>query len=444
MSAFGYREGVLHAEGVPLDRLAVEIGTPAYVYSRAAIVERYRAFKAAFNGVNATICYSVKANSNQAIIATFARLGAGADVVSQGEMFRALAAGVPANRIVFAGVGKTGEEMEAGLKARILQFNVESENELRLLSAVAARRKLRAPVALRINPDVDALTHAKIATGKHENKFGIEIPQARELARLAATLPGIDLQGLAVHIGSQLTTIQPFADAFARMAALARELLAAGHRIRRLDMGGGLGVVYDSETPPDIASYAGAVRDAVDGLPVHVVLEPGRYLVAEAGILLSRVIYMKEGSAKRFAIVDAAMNDLIRPALYDAHQPVRPVAAPRPGANLATIDVVGPVCESGDVIAVDRPLPPLNDGDLIAVGVTGAYGAVMSSTYNTRPFAAEVLVDGARFAIIRPRQDYDALIGLDRLPPWLARPKKKRAARKPRAKHIKKPRRTNS
>jgi diaminopimelate decarboxylase len=441
MTAFDYRRGVLHAEGVSLDRLADEVGTPAYVYSRQALVERYRTFKAAFAGLDATVCYSVKANSNQAVIATFARLGAGADVVSQGEMFRALAAGVPANRIVFAGVGKTGDEMAAGLKAGILQFNVESENELRLLSAVAARRKTRAPVALRINPDVDALTHAKISTGKHENKFGIEIPRARELARLAATLPGIDLQGLAVHIGSQLTTIQPFAEAFARMADLARELLAAGHRIRRFDMGGGLGVVYDNESPPDLAGYARAVRKAVDGLPVHVVLEPGRYLVAEAGILLSRVIYMKEGSAKRFAIVDAAMNDLIRPALYDAYQPVRPVTAPRPGANLATIDVVGPVCESGDVIAVERALPPLNDGDLIAVGVTGAYGAVMSSTYNTRPFAAEVMIDGARFAVVRPRQDYDVLIGQDRLPPWLAR-SKKRAARKPRPKKAKQGRRT--
>jgi len=431
MTAFQYRRGVLHAEDVRLDRLAAAVGTPAYVYSRQALTERYRAFAGAFAGLDATVCYSVKANSNQAVIATFARLGAGADVVSQGELLRALAAGVPPGKIVFAGIGKTAEELEAGLKAGILQFNVESENELRLLDQLARKRKRTAPVALRINPDVDAMTHAKIATGMHENKFGIEIPRARDLARLAATLPGIDLQGLAVHIGSQLTTVAPFATAFARMASLARELIAAGHRIRRFDMGGGLGVVYENESPPDLQSYARAVRDAVDGLNVHIVLEPGRYLVAEAGLLLSRVIYMKEGAEKRFAIVDAAMTEIIRPALYDAHHPVRPVAEPRAGANLATVDVVGPVCESGDIIATGRPLPPLADGDLIAVEVAGAYGAVMSSTYNTRPLAPEILVDGARHFVVRPRQSYKDLIALDHLPPAL-RPRMR--PRAPRAK----------
>jgi diaminopimelate decarboxylase len=434
MSGFHYRRGVLHAEDMRLDKLAEAVGTPAYVYSYQALAARYRAFAAAFAGLDATVCYSVKANSNQAIIATFARLGAGADVVSQGELLRALAAGVPPAKIVFAGVGKTADELAAGLKAGILQFNVESENELRLLAQVATRLKRRAPLALRINPDVDALTHEKIATGKHENKFGIEIPRARELAKLAASLPSLDLQGLAVHIGSQITTVEPFAAAFARMAELARELLAAGHRIRRFDMGGGLGVVYDSETPPDLSSYAAAVRAAVDGLPVHVVLEPGRYLVAEAGILLSRVIYMKEGAEKRFAIIDAAMTDLIRPALYEAHQPVIPVAEPRAGANLATIDVVGPVCESGDVIAVDRALPPLADGDLVAIGMAGAYGAVMSSTYNTRPLAPEILVDGARHTVIRRRQAYKDLIAMDHLPAgWRKarpRPVRRRVLRK--------------
>ena len=419
MNPFQYRSGVLHAEGVRLDRLAAETGTPAYVYSRAALTARYREFAAAFADIDATICYSVKANSNQAVIATFARLGSGADVVSEGELLRALKAGVPPKKIVFAGVGKTAQELDAGLKAGILQFNVESENELRLLNSVAERRRKKAPVALRINPDVDALTHEKIATGKHENKFGIEIPRARELARLAATLPSLELQGLAVHIGSQITTVEPFAAGFARMAALARELRAAGHPIRRFDMGGGLGVVYDQETPPDLKSYAQAVRDAVDGLDAHVVLEPGRYLVAEAGLLLSRVIYMKEGAERRFAIVDAAMTDLIRPALYDAHQPIKPVAEPRSGANLATVDVVGPVCESGDVLAVGRALPPLADGDLIAIGMAGAYGAVMSSTYNTRPLAPEILVDGQRSFVIRPRQSYNDLIGQDHLPPAL-------------------------
>jgi len=419
MSEFHYRRGVLHAEELRLDKLADAVGTPAYVYSHRALAARYRAFAAAFAGLDATVCYSVKANSNQAIIATFARLGAGADVVSQGELLRALAAGVPPRKIVFAGVGKTAEELAAGLKAGILQFNVESENELRLLAQVAGRMKRRAPVALRINPDVDALTHEKIATGKHENKFGIEIPRARELAKLAASLPSLDLAGLAVHIGSQITTVEPFAAAFARMAELARELLASGHRIRRFDMGGGLGVVYDSETPPDLASYAAAVRAAVDGLPVHVVLEPGRYLVAEAGILLSRVIYMKEGAEKRFAIIDAAMTDLIRPALYEAHQPVIPVAQPRAGANLATIDVVGPVCESGDFMARDRTLKEPTAGDLLAVMSAGAYGAVQAGTYNTRPLVPEVLVNGAEWALVRPRMEVADLIALDRVAPWL-------------------------
>lgn len=442
MSEFHYRRGVLYAEEVRLDKLAEAVGTPAYVYSHRALATRYRAFAAAFAGLDATVCYSVKANSNQAIIATFARLGAGADVVSQGELLRALAAGVPPEKIVFAGVGKTADELAAGLKAGILQFNVESENELRLLAQVAGRMKRRAPVALRINPDVDALTHEKIATGKHENKFGIEIPRARALAKLAADLPGLDLQGLAVHIGSQITAVEPFAAAFGRMAELARELLAAGHRIRRFDMGGGLGVVYDGETPPDLTSYAAAVRAAVDGLPVHVVLEPGRYLVAEAGILLSRVIYMKEGAEKRFAIIDAAMTDLIRPALYEAHQPVTPVAEPRAGANLATVDVVGPVCESGDVIAVDRALPPLADGDLVAIGMAGAYGAVMSSTYNTRPLAPEILVDGTRHTVIRPRQAYKDLIAMDHLPAGWSKARK-RAVRRPirrKRKKIRRPR----
>ncbi len=441
MSEFRYRRGVLHAEDLRLDRLADAVGTPAYVYSHRALATRYREFAAAFAGLDATVCYSVKANSNQAIIATFARLGAGADVVSHGELLRALAAGVPPHKIVFAGVGKTEAELAAGLKAGILQFNVESENELRLLAQLAGRMKRRAPVALRINPDVDALTHEKIATGKHENKFGIEIPRARELAKLAASLPSLDLAGLAVHIGSQITTVEPFAAAFARMAELARELLAAGHRIRRFDMGGGLGVVYDSETPPELASYAAAVRAAVDGLPVHVVLEPGRYLVAEAGILLSRVIYMKEGAEKRFAIIDAAMTDLIRPALYEAHQPVIPVAEPRAGANLATIDVVGPVCESGDIIAVDRALPPLADGDLVAIGMAGAYGAVMSSTYNTRPLAPEILVDGARHTVIRRRQSYNDLIAMDHLPAGWAKTRPRAGHRPTRRTAKKSPRR---
>jgi diaminopimelate decarboxylase len=429
MSAFTYRGGILHAETVPLDRLAAECGTPCWVYSSAALERRYLDFAAAFAGLNATICYALKANGNQAVIATLARLGAGADIVSEGELRRALAAGVPATKIVFAGVGKTAAEMAAALDAGILQFNVESEPELRQLSALAASRDMRAPVALRINPDVDARTHAKITTGKSENKFGIDIARAEEVARLAAGLPGIDLKGIAVHIGSQLAEIDPFRDAFARAADIARRLIAQGHRLARLDFGGGLGVPYRSDAltggnnvadaAPDLAAYVAAVRAALRGLDVQLVLEPGRYLVAEAGVLLARVIYMKDGRAKRFAIIDAAMNDLLRPALYEAYHPIRPVIEPEPDTAPLVTDVVGPVCETGDIIAVDRTLPPLKDGDLIAIFMAGAYGSVMSSTYNARPLAPEIMVKDDRFEIVRPRQTYDQLIGLDRLPQWL-------------------------
>ncbi|HEX6978604.1 MAG TPA: diaminopimelate decarboxylase [Alphaproteobacteria bacterium] len=419
MNDFAYRGGILHVEDVSLAAIAERVGTPAYVYSAATLERRFKAFAAAFDGVPATICYAVKANSNQAVIATLARLGAGADVVSEGELRRAIAAGVPASRIVFAGVGKTAREMAAALDAGILQFNVESEPELRLLSEVAAGRGVRAPVALRINPDVDARTHAKITTGKTENKFGIEITRALDVARLAASLPGIALQGLAVHIGSQLTSVEPYRAAFARLAELARTLRSHGLPVRRLDFGGGLGVVYKDETPPDLGAYAQAVRDAVRGLDVDVVLEPGRYLVADAGVLLARVVYVKDGASKRFVIVDAAMNDLIRPTLYEAWMSIRPVAAPAPDAPLAPVDVVGPICETGDYLALGRALPPLAAGDLIAVGSAGAYGAVMSSAYNTRPLVPEILVKGDQIATVRPRQTIDALIAADRLPPWL-------------------------
>jgi len=419
MNDFAYRDGILHVEDVSLATIAERVGTPAYVYSATTLEHRFKAFAAAFGGMPATICYAVKANSNQAVIATFARLGAGADVVSEGELRRALAAGVPADRIVFAGVGKTAREMAAALDAGILQFNVESEPELRLLSELAAGRGVRAPVALRINPDVDARTHAKITTGKTENKFGIEIARALDVARLAASLPGIALQGLAVHIGSQLTSVEPYRAAFARLAELARTLRAHGLPVRRLDFGGGLGVVYKDETPPDLGAYAQAVRDAVGGLDVDIVLEPGRYLVADAGVLLARVVYVKDGVSKRFVIVDAGMNDLIRPTLYEAWMSIRPVVAPAPDAPLAPVDVVGPICETGDYLALGRALPPLAAGDLIVVGSAGAYGAVMSSAYNTRPLVPEILVKGDQIATIRPRQTIEALIAADRLPPWL-------------------------
>jgi diaminopimelate decarboxylase len=418
--SFTYRDGQLHAEDVPLAAIAERHGTPTYVYSTAVLRARYRAYVDAFADLAPVVCYALKANSNQAVIATFAREGAGADIVSLGEMKRALAAGIPASRIVFAGVGKTAEEMRAALAAGIMQFNVESEPELRMLSGVAEAMGTKAPVALRVNPDVDAGTHAKITTGKAENKFGIEMAQAPDVAALARSLPGIALEALSVHIGSQLTAMAPFRTAFARLGDLARRLNATGPRLRRLDFGGGVGVVYRDETPPDLAAYAAAVREAVAGLDVGIVLEPGRSLVAEAGVLLARVIRVKEGTAKRFAIVDAAMNDLIRPTLYEAWMPIMPVRAPREGANLSPMDVVGPICETGDYLAKDRDMPPLVDGDLVVVGAAGAYGSAMGSTYNSRPLAAEVLVSGSRTALVRPREDIDAIIARESLAPWQA------------------------
>ncbi len=418
--SFNYRDGQLHAEDVPLAAIAERHGTPTYVYSTAVLRARYRAYVDAFADLAPVVCYALKANSNQAVIATFAREGAGADIVSLGEMKRALAAGIPASRIVFAGVGKTAEEMRAALAAGIMQFNVESEPELRMLSGVAEAMGTKAPVALRVNPDVDAGTHAKITTGKAENKFGIEMAQAPDVAALARSLPGIALEALSVHIGSQLTAMAPFRTAFARLGDLARRLNATGPRLRRLDFGGGVGVVYRDETPPDLAAYAAAVREAVAGLDVGIVLEPGRSLVAEAGVLLARVIRVKEGTAKRFAIVDAAMNDLIRPTLYEAWMPIMPVRAPREGANLSPMDVVGPICETGDYLAKDRDMPPLADGDLVVVGAAGAYGSAMGSTYNSRPLAAEVLVSGSRTALVRPREDIDAIIARESLAPWQA------------------------
>jgi diaminopimelate decarboxylase len=419
MDAFAYRAGELQVEDVRLADIAAMHGTPSYVYSSAALLARYRAYVEAFRGLDPLICFALKANSNQAVIATFAREGAGADIVSLGELKRALAAGVPPRKIVFAGVGKTAEEMHAALAADILQFNVESESELRLLAAVATSMGRRAPVALRVNPDIDAKTHAKITTGTAENKFGIDFAQARDIAALARGLPGIALEALSVHLGSQLTDIAPFRAAFARLGTLARELNATGAKLKRLDFGGGVGVVYRDEAPPDLGAYAGAVRAALDGLDVEVVLEPGRYLVADAGVLLARVVHVKHGVAKRFVIVDAAMNDLIRPTLYEAWMPILPVREPARGAGSTPADVVGPICESGDYLARDRDLPPLAAGDLIVVGVAGAYGAVMSSTYNTRPLPAEILVLGRDVALVRPRQDIESLIAADRLPAWL-------------------------
>jgi diaminopimelate decarboxylase len=417
---FSYRDGALHAEGVPLARIADAVGTPFYCYSSAALERRYRRFTAAFADRRALLCYAMKANSNQAVIRTLARLGAGADVVSEGEFRRALAAGVPASKIVFSGIGKTEDELAFAVAAGVHQINVESEPELRLLSAVAARLGKTAAIALRVNPDVDARTHAKIATGKRENKFGVDLAHAADVVRLAATLPGIEPVGLAVHIGSQLVELAPFELAFARIVELMRQLRGQGIGLKRLDLGGGLGIRFRHENPPTIEDYAAMVKRVTEGLDVALAFEPGRWIVGNAGVLVARVLHVKNGATRRFVVVDAAMNDLIRPALYDAWHDIVPVAAAPTGATLQPVDVVGPVCETGDSFAAQRALPPLVAGDVIALLSAGAYGAVMSSSYNTRPLVPEVLVRGDIFAVIRPRPSYEEILSQDKIPEWLA------------------------
>jgi diaminopimelate decarboxylase len=371
--------------------------------------------------MNATICFAVKANSNQAVLATLARLGAGMDVVSEGELRRARAAGVSADKIIFAGVGKTPDEMAYALEQGIFGFNVESEPELDLLSAVAGRMGKTARIAIRVNPDVDAKTHAKISTGKSENKFGVPYADAPKLYAHAATLPGIDVAGIHMHIGSQITDMSPFAAAFALMRKMVIGLRADGHNIRHLDIGGGLGIPYRgvNDIPPSPADYARVVREQLGDLGLHFILEPGRMIVGNAGVLVSKVIFAKEGAERTFTIVDAAMNDLIRPTLYEAHHDIWPVEEVKSAAAPVQQDIVGPVCETGDYLALDRALPIFAPGDMIAVMTAGAYGAVMASTYNTRLLVPEVMVRGADFAVVRPRQTYDELIGLDRLPNWL-------------------------
>ncbi len=422
MNHFDYRDGVLHAEDVAIPAIAAAVGTPFYCYSTATLTRHYRVFSEAFAGLDALVCYAMKANSNQAVIRTLAKLGAGADVVSEGELRRALAAGIPPAKILFSGVGKTAAEMDFALAAGIHCFNVESEPELELLSARAVAAGRTAPVSMRINPDVDAKTHRKIATGKAENKFGIPWQRARDVYARAASLPGIAVAGIDMHIGSQITALQPFDDAFALLAELVGALRADGHAIEHVDLGGGLGIPYrvDNDPPPLPDAYAEIVRKRVTGLGVKVVFEPGRLIVGNAGILVAQVVYMKHGDAKNFVIVDAAMNDLIRPTLYDAFHEIRPVREAAPDAPRLTVDVVGPVCETGDYLGHDRDLPVLESGDLIAVGTAGAYGAVQAGTYNTRLLVPEVLVDGDRFHVVRPRPSYDELIGLDRIPDWLA------------------------
>ena len=422
MHHFALKHGVLHAEDVDLSALADTVGTPFYCYSTATLTRHYEVFKAAFDGLDTLVCYAVKANSNQAVLATLARLGAGMDVVSEGELRRARAAGVPANRITFSGVGKSAQEIAYALDEDILCFNVESEPELAMLSALASAKGRTARIALRVNPDVDALTHAKIATGKAENKFGIPIDRARAVYRDAARLPGIAVSGVDMHIGSQITDLAPFDTAFEILASFLEDLRADGHPIDHVDLGGGLGIPYRQGEDPDSYHpdrYAAVVKARLGHLPHRFIFEPGRLIVGNAGILVTSVILVKAGEAKTFVVVDAAMNDLIRPTLYEAHHEVVAVTeAPADRAN-AAVDVVGPVCETGDYLAQERTMPLPLAGERLAVMSAGAYGAVQAGTYNTRLLVPEVLVKGADYSVVRPRPSYAELIGLDKLPAWL-------------------------
>ncbi|WP_321344086.1 diaminopimelate decarboxylase [Breoghania sp.] len=421
MHHFSYRDGVLYAEDVSVADIAREVGTPFYCYSTATLERHYKVFSAAFEGIDSFICYAVKANSNQAVLTTLARLGAGMDVVSEGELRRALAAGVPGERIMFSGVGKTAEELAFALDQDILCFNVESEPELEALSRVASSKGRTARISLRINPDVDARTHAKISTGKSENKFGIPWKRAREVYGHAAALPGLEVTGIDMHIGSQITELEPFDAAFARLGELIEALRSDGHEIEHIDLGGGLGIPYrnNNEPPPHPEAYAALVKKHVERLGCRIICEPGRLIAGNAGILVSEVVYMKHGAGKTFVIADAAMNDLVRPTLYEAWHEIGPVKEPAPDAPRMVADIVGPVCETGDYLGHERDLPELVAGDLIAVYSAGAYGAVQSSTYNSRRLVPEVMVNGDQFAVIRPRPSYEDLISLDRVPDWL-------------------------
>ncbi len=421
MDHFLYRDGALFAEDVPVAEIAAQVGTPFYCYSTATLTRHFQLFDDALEGMDHLVCYAMKAASNQAILKTLADLGAGMDVVSGGEYARAKAAGVPGDRIVFSGVGKTRAEMRLALEGGIRQFNVESEPEMVALSEVAVALGTTAPITVRVNPDVDAKTHAKIATGKSENKFGIPISRAREVYAEAAALPGLEVIGIDVHIGSQLTELEPFRLAYEKVAELTEVLRADGHDIRRLDLGGGLGIPYtrSNEAPPLPTEYGQLIRETLGHLGCEIEIEPGRLVAGNAGILVSKVIYVKSGEGRDFLILDAAMNDLIRPAMYEAHHDIVPLKEPAPGTEQAPFDVVGPVCESGDTFAKGRMLPPLAEGDLVAFRSAGAYGAVMSSEYNTRPLIPEVLVHGHQFAVIRERPTFDEIINRDTIPEWL-------------------------
>lgn len=421
MDHFLYRDGALYAEDVAVAEIAAAVGTPFYVYSTATLQRHFRLFDEALEGMEHLVCYAMKANSNQAVLQTLAQAGAGMDVVSGGEYRRAKAAGVPGDKIVFSGVGKTRDEITLALQGGIRQFNVESEPEMAVLNAVALELGVVAPITIRVNPDVDAKTHAKIATGKSENKFGIPIARAREVYRMAAAMPGLQIIGIDVHIGSQLTDLEPYALAYQKIAELTQVLRADGHTITRLDLGGGLGIPYERSNadPPLPSDYGALVKRTLGHLGCEIEIEPGRLIAGNAGLMVSEVIYVKSGEGRDFLIIDGAMNDLIRPAMYDAYHDIIPVIAPAVGVEAQPIDIVGPVCESGDTFAKQRALPPLRAGDLVAFRSAGAYGAVMSSEYNSRPLIPEVLVKGDQFAVIRARPTFDEMINRDTIPEWL-------------------------
>ncbi|MBT8154874.1 diaminopimelate decarboxylase [Epibacterium ulvae] len=421
MDHFLYRDGALYAEDVPVAEIAAAVGSPCYIYSTATLLRHFRLFDEALEGTEHLVCYAMKAASNQAILKTLADAGAGMDVVSQGEYLRAKAAGVPGDKIVFSGVGKTEEEIRTALSGGIRQFNVESEPEMVEINRVAQELGKTAPITIRVNPDVDAKTHAKIATGKSENKFGIPISRAKEVYALAASLPALDVVGIDCHIGSQLTELEPFALAYQKVAELTESLRAEGHNIRRLDLGGGLGIPYtrSNDAPPLPVEYGQLIKDTLGHLGCEIEIEPGRLIAGNAGIMLSKVIYVKSGEDRDFLIIDGAMNDLIRPAMYEAHHDIVPVVEATPGVEPRPYDIVGPVCESGDTFAKGRNMPPLDAGDLIAFRSAGAYGAVMASEYNSRPLIPEVLVNGDQFAVIRKRPSFDEMINRDTMPEWL-------------------------
>jgi len=406
---------------VPISEIAAAVGTPFYVYSTATLQRHFRLFDEALEGTEHLVCYAMKANSNQAVLKTLAQAGAGMDVVSGGEYRRARAAGVPGDKIVFSGVGKTREEIKLALTGGIRQFNVESEPEMAVLSTVAEELGVTAPITIRVNPDVDAKTHAKIATGKSENKFGIPIARARAVYAMATALPGLEIVGIDVHIGSQLTELAPYEQAYLKVAELTEALREDGHTIRRLDLGGGLGIPYERSNadPPLPSDYGAMVKRVLGHLGCEIEIEPGRLIAGNAGLMVSEVIYVKSGEGRDFLIIDGAMNDLIRPAMYEAYHDIVPVIEPAVGIEPQPIDIVGPVCESGDTFAKQRLMPPLEAGDLVAFRSAGAYGAVMASEYNSRPMIPEVLVHGDQFAVIRARPTFDEMINRDTIPEWL-------------------------